>query len=742
MRAAHSTRTRPWAARRLASAATIAVVLLVTLAGGLGNLRTAEAHADIERASPAMNESLARSPQRVELTFTEAVALAQSHIHVFDTSGARVDLDDLRAVEGAPRTLRVGLPELPEGAYTVSWGNLSTVDGHTLGGSYVFFIGSAAFVPPPVAATAGEDALPVGEPLTRWGVLIGLVLLAGVPWVFGLVLAPATSAEDARALRRTIERIALAGGVIVLVIGAAQLALKLSETSSGLSLLTDTRWGNGWALRTALVALATAGYALGSRLPRRVRPLRAVAGIAAALSVSLTSHGAAAEDFALVAGLVDAAHILATVAWGGGLVAFLVLAHRTRTDRLQSEVLRAAIPRFAVLGGLATLTLAITGSYAAWLHVGSLDGIATTYGRGVALKVTLLVALVAIAAVNTLWVRRRVAHPRDIPRGRTWLRRLLSAEVALIALVLGASALITSIEPARQQRVAEERAAGILTETEDAGLTIRSAITPGEVGPNALTVELLRRGERYRDATGVQVRYVNLEAALSASTVPLEERDDGTWFLPQPAIISVNGIYEFAIRVQWPEGVDARQATRFETGVDRATSEVNPATAWWAGIVALTAVGTAMIAANAIASRRRVMRGEALGWTGAAIAAAALLLWSQSPETIATASNPIPASAESLAAGGEIYAANCARCHGVEYQGDGPDAGTLPTRPVDLVLHFPQHSDGQHYAVISNGRPASGMPAWEGLLTEEQIWHVINYLRAETEALAPTLQAP
>ncbi len=740
MRSARSTRTSPGVTHLVALAALLAVLgmLCVSLLGA----RTAEAHADLERALPGAEEVLARSPQRVELTFTEAVAPAQSHIHVFDTSGARVDLDDLRAVEGDPRTLRVGLPELPEGAYTVDWSNLSTVDGHTITGSYVFFIGSASFAPP-VADVAEGEPLPVGEPLTRWGVLLGLVLLAGVPWVFGLVLAPSTSAEEARSLSLLIRRIALLGGVLVLVVGLAQLALKLNEANAGLSLVTDTRWGNGWALRTILAALATAVYALGeSRLPRRLRPALPVLAIAAALSVSLTSHGAAAEDYALVAGLVDATHVLATVAWGGGLVAFLVLAGHTRTDRLQSEVLRAAIPRFAVLGGLATLTLAITGTYAAWLHVVSLDGIATAYGRGVALKGTLLVVLVGIAAVNTVWVRRRIAHPRDVPRGGSWLRRLLAAEVALIAVVLAASALITSIEPARQQRAAEERAAGIVTETEDAGLTIRSSITPGEVGPNGLTVELSLRGEPYQDATAVQVRYVHMEAALSASTVPLEEREDGTWVLAQPAILSVNGIYDFAIRVQWPEGVDARQSARFETGIDRVTSEVNPSTAWWAGILALTAVGAAMIGANALASRRRVMRGEALGWSGAALAAVALLLWSQSPEAVATAENPVSASAASLAEGSEIYATNCARCHGAEYQGDGPDAGTLPTRPVDLVLHFPQHSDGQHYAVIANGRPASGMPAWEGLLTEEQIWHVINYLRTETEARAPTLQAP
>ena len=733
-------------ARRLGrlgtTTAMFAVLALVMLATTLTAPRPAEAHADIEVALPAAGDVLARSPQRIEITFTEAVALDQSHIHVLDTAGARIDLDDLRLVEGEPRTLRVGVPDLPEGAYTVDWGNLSTVDGHTLTGSYVFFIGASAFTPPDAGAETAE-ALPVAEPLARWGVLLGLVLLAGVPTVFGLVLAHTTSAEEATSLRRDSHRIACIGGLIVLVVGAAQLALKLNEAEAGLSLLSDTRWGNGWALRTALAALATAAYAFGPRnLPRYARPAVPALAIAAALSVSLTSHGAAAEDYALVAGLVDAFHVLATVTWGGGLVAFLVLARRQRTDRLQSEVLRAAIPRFAVLGGLATLTLAITGAYAAWLHVGSLEAVTTNYGRGIVLKATLLFVLVCIAAVNTIWVRHRVAHPRDVARGRTWLRRLLTAEVALIAVVLAASAMVTSIEPARQQRAAEERAAGVVTETEDAGLTVRSAISPGEVGPNVLTVELQRRGERYEDATAVEVRYVNVEAALSASTASLDRRADGTWVLNEPAILSVNGVYQFDIRVQWPGGVDARQTVQFETGVERASSEVNPATAWWAGLLALVAVGAAMVIANALASRRRVMRSELLGWSGAVLAGLALLLWSRAPEAPVTADNPIPATAESLARGGDLYATNCARCHGLEFDGGGPDADTLPVRPADLVLHFPQHADGQHFAVISNGRPASGMPAWEGILSEDDIWNVINYLRSETEARTPTLQAP
>lgn len=721
--------TRP----TVAAAPLVGVLLAALLAFG-----TAEAHADLVQSTPAAGDVLAESPGEVRITFTEPVAPDQSEIRVLDVRGERVDVEDSRGMEGDPTMMRVGLPDLPDGAYTVSWRNLSTVDGHTLSGSFVFFVGSDDFTALEVDDDSG-GGIPIGEPLARWATLIGLALLAGVPWVFGMVLSGVVPSEDRRALRRTTDRIALAGGVIVLVAGVVQLALKLNETGGGLSLVTDTRWGNGWALRTLLVAMATVAYAAGpQRLPSRGRVALLVVSIAGALSVSLTVHGAASEDIAFVAGLVDAVHVLVTVAWGGGLVAFLVLTSCTRAER--PEVLRAAIPRFTVLGAVATVTLAVTGTYAAWVHVGSLDAIATTYGRGVAVKVLLLVALVAIAAVNTTWVRQRVTRRGEGSKAARWLRRLLAVEVAVIAVVLLASSTITSIEPARQQQIAEERAGGVVTETSDAGLTIRSTIQPGNIGPNSLTVELLRGGTRYEDASAVQLRYGNLDAALSASTTDLVRQQDGTWVLADPAILTVEGVYEFALRVQWPEGIDARQPVQFETGVDRATSRLDASAAWRWGIGALVGVGLALVAANVLASRRRVVRGEVLGWTGAAVVTAALLLWGRGPESVALSTNPIAPTEASLAQGAQIYATNCATCHGEEFDGSGPGAAGLPAAVANLVLHFPQHSDGQHFAVISQGRPASGMPAWDGALTDEEIWNVINYLRVETEARAPRLQ--
>ncbi|GBD30766.1 hypothetical protein HRbin32_01875 [bacterium HR32] len=93
------------------------------------------------------------------------------------------------------------------------------------------------------------------------------------------------------------------------------------------------------------------------------------------------------------------------------------------------------------------------------------------------------------------------------------------------------------------------------------------------------------------------------------------------------------------------------------------------------------------------------------------------------------ARNPVPPSPESLARGEQLYRAHCQVCHGPHGAGDGPAAAALPTRPADLRVHVPMHADGHLFLWISSGVPGTPMPAFADRLTEEERWHVVNYLR-------------
>jgi mono/diheme cytochrome c family protein len=100
--------------------------------------------------------------------------------------------------------------------------------------------------------------------------------------------------------------------------------------------------------------------------------------------------------------------------------------------------------------------------------------------------------------------------------------------------------------------------------------------------------------------------------------------------------------------------------------------------------------------------------------------------------------NPVQATAASIGAGEDLYQANCARCHGVDAQGGGPDANTTQVQPPSLKAHLSAHSDGDLFYFLTNGLPG-GMPAWASQLSETDRWNVINYLRSIN---APSTPAP
>lgn len=93
--------------------------------------------------------------------------------------------------------------------------------------------------------------------------------------------------------------------------------------------------------------------------------------------------------------------------------------------------------------------------------------------------------------------------------------------------------------------------------------------------------------------------------------------------------------------------------------------------------------------------------------------------------------NPVEATEESVRAGLRVYGRFCRSCHGVRGDGRGqnPSPGTMPANLIDDEwVHG--DSDGEIYNVIRQGvPPAYDMDAWEGRITDEEIWHVVNFLR-------------
>src|SRR5579885_2370805 len=81
-------------------------------------------------------------------------------------------------------------------------------------------------------------------------------------------------------------------------------------------------------------------------------------------------------------------------------------------------------------------------------------------------------------------------------------------------------------------------------------------------------------------------------------------------------------------------------------------------------------------------------------------------------------------------AGRGIYTANCAACHGLEGEGNGPNSISLEKKPANFTRPFyQQYPDDFWFYRISEGVPGTRMPRWGETLSEEQRWYLVAYVK-------------
>lgn len=101
--------------------------------------------------------------------------------------------------------------------------------------------------------------------------------------------------------------------------------------------------------------------------------------------------------------------------------------------------------------------------------------------------------------------------------------------------------------------------------------------------------------------------------------------------------------------------------------------------------------------------------------------------WKASDKKSAVA-NPVPASAESIAAGKKVYIKECTSCHGPKGKGDGPSSGDFAQKTTDITdAKFASQTDGAVFYKITVGRRP--MPGFRDTLSDDDRWNVVNYIR-------------
>ena len=96
-----------------------------------------------------------------------------------------------------------------------------------------------------------------------------------------------------------------------------------------------------------------------------------------------------------------------------------------------------------------------------------------------------------------------------------------------------------------------------------------------------------------------------------------------------------------------------------------------------------------------------------------------------------SAKNPLPETPENIKDGQADFSHYCVACHGLDGQNTGvPFADNMSPPVPSLKSNSVQsYKDGQLKWIIENGLSPSGMPASKGILTDDEMWSIVVYIR-------------
>ena len=100
--------------------------------------------------------------------------------------------------------------------------------------------------------------------------------------------------------------------------------------------------------------------------------------------------------------------------------------------------------------------------------------------------------------------------------------------------------------------------------------------------------------------------------------------------------------------------------------------------------------------------------------------------------------NPYSVDDQSLIAGMRVYTMNCAVCHGaLDAQASALEHSFYPPAPQLIVkpVHDPEW---RTFYIVRTGVRYTGMPAWEKILSEQDMWKVTTFL-SRIENLPPNV---
>lgn len=538
--------------RRLAA---LLVLLGAVLGIGFALAGAASAHASVVGSDPLDGSRLKNAPAAVTITFDEPVGLGGAgYLHVTDQTGRRVDSGSAFHPGGNGAKVADNLkPGLGDGTYTGSY-RVVSADSHPIAGTVRFVVGNGVLSGAAVSSSTVNPTTSVVFDIVRWISFAGFALLGGA-WLLLTVWPQGRDDRRARAIVWTGWAGAALGAIAELLLqGPYTAGTGLSDLANW-SLLDGTLhtdYGQAHSARLLLLGLIALllGWALQgerrrSALEHAAWPL--VAGVA--LSFSAVGHPDTTSP-RLLSVTADMLHILAMAAWVGGLVMLVAAV----LPRREPDELRAVLPVFSRVAFGSVVTLAATGTYAAWRGIGTVHAIfSTTYGLLVVVKVALFIGLLALGNISRAAIQRRFARvpvayamsdtlldepaaadEADEPPGggglsstaTERLRRSVLVEIALAIGVLVATSVLVA-QPRGKEAIATRDLRPASSSADlGGGRSVTVTVTPGKHGTVAADVSL---------SPGAEPKQVTATATLPAKQ-----------FGPVPVGLTANGTDGYA----------------------------------------------------------------------------------------------------------------------------------------------------------------------------------------------------
>lgn len=394
------------------------------------------AHATPISYEPRSSMTLAEAPKEVSIVFSEHLEEGASIIRVTGPSGAEATAGDAYVDASDSRRLAVPLTSQGDGTYRVSWGVVSSDDGHFTKGAYAFAVGEGVLAADSATETEVIVIATRPEVLAMTLELFGNGLVLATILFFAFVLRPLVVDGVYQSHRPRIARgyrLLMWTALSCIVAGAVlQIALKTIDLShlqargffEVLPVYLQTAVGSATAIRAAAALLVGAIFLLGVRaLERSPRMTHFEWAMLLAMGVfeyfrASVSHATANPFFTEFSVAVNFVHLIEKDIWAGMLVILCLL---SLSSQLR-ELLYASLGRAFLLLSINVALLASTGAYIVWLHLKTFENLVTTAWGS---------AAIALFVAAGIVVALRAYHAISYRYAASWFRSMLPLSLAV-----------------------------------------------------------------------------------------------------------------------------------------------------------------------------------------------------------------------------------------------------------------------------------------------------------------------